>query len=107
MQDGFALEARCDSESDVMVLESDSPANWPHGTTVDGLLTHDLDEDRIVVHAELMWPRARWPDGTVELADRRSSPATLRLPNLSTERWPSRVLRTREIACRLPGGGIL
>jgi hypothetical protein len=81
----LALEARYDSESDLLVIESASPANWPHGTTIDGLLTLDLNEDRTLVHAELTWPRARWTKGPVELPNRPSSRSTLRLTNLSTD----------------------
>ena len=49
------------------------------------MLTLDLDDDYSLAHAELTWPRERWAKGNVELPDRRSSHATLRLPNLSTE----------------------
>ena len=80
--DRFA--ARYDDESDLLLLETGiSP--WPHGTTLDGVLTLDLDDSRVLVHVELTWPKAHWPTGDVELPHPDRTPRSLRLPSLSTQ----------------------
>lgn len=82
---GYDLRPRYDDGSQLLVLESDRPAHWPYGTTVDGLLTLDLDEERTWVHGELIAPQDRWTRAPVVLPDRRLPDAVLRLPNLSTD----------------------
>ena len=81
----YALEPRYDDESRVLVLESERPAHWPHGTTIDGLFTIDLDEDRVWVHGELIAPRDRWPHAPILLPGPRLTDAVLKLPTLSTD----------------------
>jgi hypothetical protein len=56
--EGFA--ARYDA-CGLLTLETRNTHHWPHGATLDGFLTLDLDEEHVLVHVELAWPRERWP----------------------------------------------
>ncbi len=64
---GSELCARYDDQIEELLLESPPARSWPFGTTLDGVLTLDLDADRILAHGEFMWPRTRWKRGSVEL----------------------------------------
>lgn len=82
---GGAIEARYDLQLEVMLFESARAHSWPFGTTLDGVLTLDLDTDRILAHAELMWPRSRWKRKRCSLPPAEPSKFVMRLPNLSTD----------------------
>jgi hypothetical protein len=68
-----------------LVLESAREMNWPHGATIDGIITLDLDEDRTLANVELMWPRRRWPRGEEAVPAKSPGLFALRLPALSTD----------------------
>ena len=81
------LSPRYDEGLDILLFESQAPRNWPHGGTVDGVFTLDLDPDRRLVHAEFIWPRHRWPDEPVPDGLRKPQyhgRHTLRLPHFSS-----------------------
>ena len=94
---GLRVELLVQRESDAFVpryadgllmLETETSHYWPYGGTLDGVLTLDLDDDRVLVHVELAWPKERWPVGSVELPRQDKTPRSLRLPTLSREAVP-------------------
>jgi len=81
------LSPRYDERLDILLFESQAPSNWPHGGSVDGVFTLDLDPDRRLVHAELIWPRHRWPDEPVPVGLRTPQSQgrhALRMPHFSS-----------------------
>src|SRR4051794_37620883 len=82
---GGELRARYDEQIEELLIESHRARSWSFGTTLDGVLTLDLDAERVLAHAEFMWSRTRWKRGSVELPRPRPSKFALRLPHLSTE----------------------
>ena len=75
----------------LLLLETDTRHHWPYGATLDGILTLDLDDDRVLVHVELAWPKERWPIRDIELPQQDKTPRSLRLPTLSREAIPKSV----------------
>lgn len=79
------LRPRYDKDLDMLFLESAYVGAWPHGGTIDGILTLDLDPDRVLVHAEFGWARHRWPEGSAESAlPDKLSRGSIRLPNFAS-----------------------
>lgn len=79
------FSARYATGSGLLLLDSRHPRRWPYGATIDGLLTLDLTEDRVLASAELVWPRERWPLGEAKVPKREKQRRRLRFPDLSTE----------------------
>ncbi len=73
-------------ESGLVTFQAESaPADWPFGATLDGALTLDLDESRVLVNAEFLWKRSRWKREALALPERNGATRRLRLPNLTGE----------------------
>lgn len=81
---GGEIEARYDEGLGMVLFESRRAQSWPHGTTIDGILTLDLDADHVLAHGEFMWQRERWPRGTATLPTQQNGYFAARLTNLST-----------------------
>jgi hypothetical protein len=81
---GGEIEARYDEGLGMLLFESRRARSWPHGTTIDGILTLDLDADHVLANGEFMWLRERWPRGSVTLPTPQKGYFAARLSNLST-----------------------
>jgi len=86
---GGEIEAHYDKGLAMLLLESRRARNWPHGTTIDGILTLDLDADRVLAHGEFMWPRERWPRGSAAVPSPQKGYYAARLGDLSTATLPA------------------
>lgn len=49
-----------DSESDILVLESQFERDWCYGVDVDGSIVFDLDSDRVLANCDLNIPMGLW-----------------------------------------------
>jgi hypothetical protein len=82
------FQVRYDNSSCCLIMERSQLRSWPHGATVDGVLTLDLDADRVLSHVELSWPRGRWPKGRPTVPEGELRGVGLRLPDLSSRDVP-------------------
>jgi hypothetical protein len=95
---GRELMARSEHGAAAVVIEAARPdRSWPFGTTLDGALTLDLDDEHVLVHADLMWMRSEWKRGTVSLPEPAHDVRALRLPNLSTDALADQLVRVTPI----------
>ncbi|HEY3462093.1 MAG TPA: hypothetical protein VGK62_01395 [Gaiellaceae bacterium] len=83
---GSEIEARYSGGLGMLLFESQRAGDWPHGGTIDGILTLDLDADHVLVNADFMWPRPRWPRGKAmaTLPTAQNGYFAARLSNLSS-----------------------
>jgi hypothetical protein len=82
---GGEIEAHYDEGLDMLLFESRRAGSWPHGTTIDGILTLDLNADHVLAHGEFMWQRQRWPRGKATLPTPQKGYFAARLEGLSTD----------------------
>lgn len=70
----------------ILFLTSRAPHHWPHGGTVDGVLTLDLTNDRCLAHVELTWPRDRWScrESVLPKGAKPEGSHAIRLPRFSS-----------------------
>jgi hypothetical protein len=76
--------ARYSAGSGMLLLESRHPHDWPIGATIDGLLTLDLTNERVLASVELAWPRDRWRQKEAVLPLRVPAMHRIRMPRLSS-----------------------
>ncbi len=81
---GSELQVRVESGL-VTFKARNAPETWLFGATLDGALTLDLDESRVLVNADFLWKRSQWKREALALPERAGEAQRLRLPNLTSE----------------------
>jgi len=81
---GGEIEAHYDEGLGALLFESRRARTWPYGTTLDGILTLDLDADHVLAHGEFGWVRERWSRAELKLPRREQGRFAARLPSLTT-----------------------
>jgi hypothetical protein len=81
---GGEIEAHYDEGLDILLFESRRARSWPYRTTIDGILTLDLDADRVLAHVEFGWVRRRWRRADVVLPTPEKGRFAARLVGLTT-----------------------
>ena len=100
---GGEIKGRYHNGLKMVLVESRRPRDWPHGATLDGLLTLDLDADHVLANAELLWPRPRWKRGEARLPAPRDGCFAARMAALSTDS----LLESPEVTATLCGADLV